>query len=491
MDAPTHQMHAATQALRCLIVEDNAFARNTLSKMLQSLGHTVYVAADGKTAISVCESTRPEIVFLDLALPDMAGEEVLEQLLARQPSLMVIVVSGSGDLSSPISAFRKGAVDYIPKNLLTVEALRLTLRHCLERQTLENEIKAAGLRHKRLIENVPLVIFTLNEQMELTYVSKAVYQVLGFSPEDIVASPGWFLNSIHADDRGNVQALLLEAFASAGNESVFCEFRFLRTQHASLFLQLRGSISEWTDIHTGLQIRQMEGALLDLSERVFLEQLLVQREKLNTLASLVDEVAHEFLNPVFALAGFARILQRKYPDAQETGVILEEAKRLETMIARVQEYLMPVEVSLAPCKLADLVRFVADTMRTQLMQRGVELELEIEDVPPVESDMNILTQIIVGMFSMASQWAEPRSTVHAHCRSLAKGKGLEFNVVMTAPNIVDRDPELSLIPFAHGGKPQPLVLGYKLARTLGCLLSLRHEKDKLIATLHIPMMAKR
>ncbi len=475
---------AGARSLRCLVVDDEPIARTMLRGLLENLGHTVYEASDGAAALASSVAVRPDLVFLDLGLPDMGGEQVLERLLAAQPDLVVIVVSGKSDLSAPISAFRKGACDYIQKGALSADSLRLTMRHCLERHELECSLAAAEDRHRRLIENVPLVIFTLNEQLELTFVSRASAQVLGLPPERILAEPGWFLDGVHSDDRVAVREKLAGAFAVGTAEPVVCEFRFLGKDAAPLYLQLRGSVSGAVGAAP-----QMEGALLDLSERVFLERVLVQREKLSTLAALVDEIAHEFRNPVFALAGFARALQRKYPEAQEAGVILEEARRLETMIGRVQEYLLPVEVKWANCQLDEVVGFAANIMRHALARREIGLELHMEKLPAIESDINILTQIVVGMFTLAEEWGKPGSIVQAHCRNLVKG--LLLNVVLEAPDVTMNEPELPLIPFAGGGKAQPLVLSYKLARALGCLLSLRAERGKLIITLLMPLAAQK
>ena len=479
------------------VVDDNltnlAIVEEALGNHYQTM--TLSSAAD---MFELLEKVTPDLILLDIEMPDMDGLETIKVLQAndKYAEIPVIFLTGRTDSDAEAHGIELGAVDFITKPfskpvLLNRIRNHLHIAELIRARTAQlRELKAAELRHKRLLENVPLVIFVLNEQLELTQVSKAAYQVLGSLPEDIVASPDWFMNSIHPDDHANVRALLKEAFTSPGSEPLLCEFRFLRAKNppTPIFLQLRGSISEWASVGAELPARHMEGALLDLSERVFLEQVVVQREKLNTMVALIDEVAHEFRNPIFALAGFTRILKRKYPDAQETEVILEEASRLETMINRVQEYLVPVEVSWAPCNLANVVRFVADMLHTSLTQRGIGLELNIEEIPPVESDIDILTQIIVGMFSMAVNWAEPDSTVHVHCRSSAKGQ--EFSVAMIAPNIMDSEPDLRLIPLADGGKSQPLVLGHKLARALGCLLSLRHEKDKFITTLFIPRAAK-
>lgn len=484
-DTPTG-MH-----LNCLVVDDNSLARTLLRGMLESLGHTVYEAETGASAIWSCKATMPDMVFLDLGLPDMDGERVLERLVDMQPDVIVIIVSGSDDMESPISSFRKGAYDYIRKNALSVDVLQQAMRNSLERHNLETALYAAEERHRKLIDNMPMVICTINEELNISFVSKASEQVMGFSPEEIVDTPGWFMNGIHPDDRLGVQEVLIEAFASPDPEPVLCEFRFLNTKKTPIFMQLRASVSKWTRARNSpgergtASVRQLEGALIDLSERIFMERLLVQREKLNTLAALVDEIAHEFRNPVFALASFARILQRKYPEASEADMLLEEARRLETMINRIQEYLTPVEVVWEECNLEEVVRFATGIIRPLLARRNVEIDANIDPLPSIESNNELLAQIVVGMLTLAEQWADNASTVEIRAKNLLKG--LVLNISMDAPDIAGNNPEMPITPISDSGNSQPLALGYKLARALGCLLSLRHEGGQLIATLLIPL----
>ena len=56
---------------------------------------------------------------------------------------------------------------------------------------------------------------------------------------------------------------------------------------------------------------------MDISDRVFLEKTLVQREKLKTLGAISAEVAHEIRNPLVSIGGFAQRLKQKYPDLHE------------------------------------------------------------------------------------------------------------------------------------------------------------------------------
>jgi CheY-like chemotaxis protein len=84
------------QQLRVLIADDNRDAANGLAKVLDTLGHWTYVAFDGGSALRLAESMRPEMIFLDLGLPDMSGYVVCRRIRAmlREDLRAAIAVTG-------------------------------------------------------------------------------------------------------------------------------------------------------------------------------------------------------------------------------------------------------------------------------------------------------------------------------------------------------------------------------------------------------------
>lgn len=84
--------------LRILIVDDNADAAVSLSRLIALLGHEVNVARDGSSALFIARSTRPDVVLLDIGLPGSDGFQVAEAL-RREPglaSVRIIAVTGRG-----------------------------------------------------------------------------------------------------------------------------------------------------------------------------------------------------------------------------------------------------------------------------------------------------------------------------------------------------------------------------------------------------------
>jgi DNA-binding NtrC family response regulator len=100
---------------RVLVVEDEPDVAEILRDALTDLGYAVSVAGGGAEALAVVAVHRPDVVLLDLAMPGMPGDEVLERLRERDPALPVIVVTGNPDVDRARATLALGAFDYVAK----------------------------------------------------------------------------------------------------------------------------------------------------------------------------------------------------------------------------------------------------------------------------------------------------------------------------------------------------------------------------------------
>ena len=101
---------------KILIVDDSAFARNTLSMYVGNGGHEVVgLGGDGKQALELFKSLRPELVMLDYLMEGKSGMAVLKEIIQHDPSAKVIMVSGSGDHFLAERALQAGAKVFVKK----------------------------------------------------------------------------------------------------------------------------------------------------------------------------------------------------------------------------------------------------------------------------------------------------------------------------------------------------------------------------------------
>ena len=118
-------------AAKILIVEDDAHIRRLLRATLQRAGHEAVEAADARQALALLDIEHPDVVLLDLGLPDRDGLELIEPMRLRSAATL-IVVSAREDSAEKVAALDLGADDYVTKPFDTEELLariRTALRH--------------------------------------------------------------------------------------------------------------------------------------------------------------------------------------------------------------------------------------------------------------------------------------------------------------------------------------------------------------------------
>ena len=103
------------KAGKVLVVDDEPEVRQVLLEFLSSRGYDVTAASGGAEAVALVESVRPDLVLLDVAMPEMDGVETLRRIVAIEPSLAVIMVTANADIGVTSKLLALGAVDYVPK----------------------------------------------------------------------------------------------------------------------------------------------------------------------------------------------------------------------------------------------------------------------------------------------------------------------------------------------------------------------------------------
>jgi two-component system, OmpR family, KDP operon response regulator KdpE len=124
----------STSSLRVLIVDDEPPIRKLLRMGLSTQGYQVLEAPNGKTALELA-AEKPDLIILDLGLPDVQGLDLLRTIRARDEKVAIVVLSSRGDEAAKVQALDLGADDYVTKPFGTDELLarmRAALRHQLQ-----------------------------------------------------------------------------------------------------------------------------------------------------------------------------------------------------------------------------------------------------------------------------------------------------------------------------------------------------------------------
>ena len=110
---------------------------------------------EGKGAVKGIQDDLPDLVLLDIGLPDMNGIEVLKKIKSIDPHIVVIMITAYEDTETVISAMKCGAYDYVVKPI-DMDSLKITIQNALETIRLKKEVQA--LQERYLEEHLPCFV---------------------------------------------------------------------------------------------------------------------------------------------------------------------------------------------------------------------------------------------------------------------------------------------------------------------------------------------
>ncbi|MFZ7125058.1 MAG: sigma 54-interacting transcriptional regulator [Desulfobacterales bacterium] len=314
----------STSEGRILAIDDEPVIRENIATYLEDSGFTVLQAANGLKGLEIARVSQPDVILLDLRMPEMDGLEFLDRVARECPGTPVIVVSGTGVLQDAIEALRSGARDFITKPILDMAVLEHAVRKAMEhsrlllenrryREHLESEIAArtADLidrtraleesnlalkieiqqrleaekalirreqKFRELADLLPQAVFEADPQGRFSFVNRYGLEILGVkNPGD--DSKGTFDNLLIPQERARIRfeiARLLEG-ERPGNFDTIIRKRDGTTFPAMVYVSpvlkagavdgLRGIIFDITEL------RKAEAALRASAEKLEQENL--------------------------------------------------------------------------------------------------------------------------------------------------------------------------------------------------------------------------
>lgn len=213
---------------RVLVVDDEPQLRRALRRGLEGHGFTVREAEDGRSALAEVDSFQPDLILLDLMLPDMSGIDMCREL-RRTRETPVILLSVIGDERSKVAALDEGADDYLSKPFGSEELLariRVALRHAA-RSHHDAIIRVSGLTLDLERRNVRVD----GREVRLTPTEYSLLKYLAVNAGRVVTHP-MILRSVwgeeYAQDSHSLRTYINQLRAKLGDDA--SSPRFIRTE---------------------------------------------------------------------------------------------------------------------------------------------------------------------------------------------------------------------------------------------------------------------
>ena len=169
-----------------LFVEDDVGLASNLQDILEEKGYPVAVAHNGQTALALFREKIFDLALIDLKLPDMSGEELIDQLTALSPRTEYIIITGYASLEGAVEAVRKKIIIAYEIKPIDIDRLVSFVDQVAKRKRAEEALRESEKRYRYIVETSLEGICIINEELRTTFVNQRMADMLGYAPEEIL-----------------------------------------------------------------------------------------------------------------------------------------------------------------------------------------------------------------------------------------------------------------------------------------------------------------
>ena len=435
-----------TSKAKILCVDDDPDLLNINASILRSAGFEVLEATTGNECLNIAREKRPDLILLDVVLPDVNGFDVCKQIKSDRElfGIYVILISGK-EISSETQAngLEAGADGYIArpvsgKELLARVQAMIRLRDSemalrKSRETIQCQLN----QNKIILESVGDGIFGVNEDGTTILVNPALIKMTGYSAEELLGKNLHFIlhhskpdGSPYRQEDCPINATLKDGLSRHISDEVFwrkdgtsfpvdCSSAPIREGD-----RMFGAVIVLRDITARKRAKEALKEALEKADELRLLAEAANKAKSDFLANM----SHELTTPLNSIIGFSQILQDGlYGNLNEkqneyVSDILSSGMSLLSQISDMLD-LSKIEsgreeIKINKFRLEDILKSSMTLFNRDALKHNIQLNLEIESDADleIEADSEKLNQIMFNFLSNAVKFTPDGGAVHVQAR---------------------------------------------------------------------------
>ena len=447
---------------KILVVDNHPLILRLLENRFAKVGHQVRTANDGLAALDVLREFVPDIIFLDLVMPNIGGEQLC-RIIRQEPRLagIYIVILSATAAERECDPHRiganaciaKGAFDKIKDHLdaaLVEAALPRDQRHDLGvlglDQVYQREITRELLTSRRHLEiilhNMVEGVLELNPALRIIYLNPAAAALFARAEYELLGRELFAL--LEPETVASIRAALAEMAVPGAKPRQTGPSKVRDRQVVFDFYQVEAGQSEAGTIIVRLQdvtVRQLaeenlhrttdslRQALADLHQA---QEIMVRQEKLASIGTLASGVAHEILNPLNIISSIVQLLlMEKLPAAQreQLGEVMNQIRRATGITDNLRMFSHRSSGRVVAVDIHALFDKTALLVEHELKLDNIRLERDFApNLPLIMVDDDQLAQVFLNLISnaRAAMQDRPRRRIIVRTRPVDDGVTISF-----------------------------------------------------------------
>jgi PAS domain S-box-containing protein len=404
-----------------------------LTGILAAEGYDVRPADSGKLALASVESTKPDLILLDIRMPGMDGFEVCRRLKERIDSreIPLVFISSLTDVSERVQGLELGAVDFISKPFqkqellarirthLELSRLRSRLEQMVaertaqlnaaneqlrlelaERRRAEQESRESEQLFRSMADAAPVIVWTSGADTQINFVNKYALTFTGRTFKDLTGDR--WKEVIHPQDleRDYCANILL----IAARREYRAEYRVRRADGEYRWMLDTASPRLLADGSFAGYI----GIVIDITDIKQNQERLLAAQKLESLGVLVSGLAHNFNNLMGAIIAEADLgLSELSPGSAPYGNV----ERISAIAIRAADIVFTLTVYASPAPAGQKTAINLSSVVEEVMQlikatvsRNIKFSVDVAPkLPPIRADMSHMRQVVMNLLTNACE----------------------------------------------------------------------------------------
>ena len=413
--------------LNILIVDDTRANLRFLAGILSEHGYLVRPVPDGSLALTSAQAEPPDLILLDINMPNMSGYEVCERLKAnaRTREIPVIFISAMTDVADKVKAFTTGGVDYITKPFQVEEVLarvetHLTLR-CLQKSLQEKnhqlQEEVAERKHaeteslkerdaaQMYLDIAGVMFLTIDQDENVSLINKKGCEILECEETDILGK-NWFEHFLPESSRERVRKVYQQVMAEEMPSSECFENHVLTRKREVREIAWHSTLLRNDHGHVIGVFSSGE----DITERRRLESQIRRTHKMEAIGTLAGGIAHDFNNILWIILGNAELATNKIPKENPAQSNLEAVRkaslRAKDVVQQLLSFSRQTDQVRTPIKIGPLI---GESLR--LLRSSVPANIDIrqhlpDDLRMILADPTQIRQMIINLCTNAAHAME-------------------------------------------------------------------------------------